>query len=283
MAYSLKYPDAPRAKVLGMGYEDLADAMEPVRDRLKAEASELLHMDSSEHCDVFRLREFDALIDEMMWLKRYGVDIITHAQATELIATSDTVFEGAQGILIDENHGFHPYTTWSDCTLKNAEELAKEAGAEVIQRTGIIRTYMTRHGPGPMAGELFGDGVAMPFLGVADFTEQHNSHNPWQLDWRVGMPDFVAWRYALLCNFASTGHSVDSLAITHADKLEGAKTWACITEGYEIEAQNAKPTLEAREEATKRMMGPMGNHPWPNYINQEKLVGHGFVAETQDR
>jgi len=38
------------------------------------------------------------------------------------------VFEGAQGVLLDEWHGFHPYTTWSTTTFANAETLLAEAG-----------------------------------------------------------------------------------------------------------------------------------------------------------
>ena len=35
------------------------------------------------------------------------------------------IFEGAQGVLLDENFGFHPHTTWSTTTFKNADELLK--------------------------------------------------------------------------------------------------------------------------------------------------------------
>ena len=38
------------------------------------------------------------------------------------------VFEGAQGVLLDEWRGFHPYTTWSTTTFGNAEALLAEAG-----------------------------------------------------------------------------------------------------------------------------------------------------------
>ncbi len=38
------------------------------------------------------------------------------------------VFEAAQGVLLDEWNGFHPYTTWSTTTLENADLLLKEAG-----------------------------------------------------------------------------------------------------------------------------------------------------------
>jgi len=64
------------------------------------------------------------------------------------------VFEGAQGVLLDEWRGFHPYTTWSTTTFENAEALLKEAGmpGEAL-RLGVTRAYLTRHGPGPFVTE----------------------------------------------------------------------------------------------------------------------------------
>ena len=46
-------------------------------------------------------------------------------------ATRATVFEGAQGVLLDEDWGFHPFTTWSRCTLANALALLADAGLPV--------------------------------------------------------------------------------------------------------------------------------------------------------
>ena len=64
------------------------------------------------------------------------------------------MFEGAQGVLLDEWHGFHPYTTWSTTTFANAETLLAEAGmAGAAQRLGVLRTTTTRHGPGPLVTE----------------------------------------------------------------------------------------------------------------------------------
>ena len=43
-----------------------------------------------------------------------------------LLRGGPRVFEGAQGVLLDEWHGFHPYTTWSTTTFANAEKLLAE-------------------------------------------------------------------------------------------------------------------------------------------------------------
>jgi adenylosuccinate synthase len=113
------------------------------------------------------------------------------------------VFEGAQGVLLDENHGFDPYTTWSTTTFANAEELLGEAGTGAgAMRMGVLRTYTTRHGPGPLVTED-------PTL---ELVERHNGAGPWQGAFRVGHFDAVAHRYAL-----DVAGGVDGLALTHLD------------------------------------------------------------------
>ncbi|OPC83706.1 adenylosuccinate synthetase [Embleya scabrispora] len=121
----------------------------------------------------------------------------------ELLRAGRVVFEGAQGVLLDEWHGFHPYTTWSTTTFAGAEALAAEAG-EGVYRLGVLRTYTTRHGPGPLPSEDAGLTAALP--------DPHNGTGRWQGAFRVGHFDAVAHRYAVaVCG------GVDGLALTHAD------------------------------------------------------------------
>src|SRR5258706_14150430 len=60
------------------------------------------------------------------------------------------VFEAAQGVLLDEWNGFHPYTTWSTTTLENADRLLGEAGHPGdLTRVGITGAPAPRPGAGP--------------------------------------------------------------------------------------------------------------------------------------
>lgn len=116
------------------------------------------------------------------------------------------VFEGAQGVLLDEWYGFHPYTTWSTTTHHNALCLLDDiAYTGDVTRLGVVRSYMTRHGAGPFVTE---DAQLVPYL-----AEPHNGNNRWQHGFRVGYPDIVALRYAL-----EVAGGVDALAITHLDQ-----------------------------------------------------------------
>jgi adenylosuccinate synthase len=121
-----------------------------------------------------------------------------HEFETRLQSHNDVIFEGAQGVLLDEWRGFHPYTTWSTCTFDNALELTGDAD---VTKLGVIRTYATRHGAGPFPTER-----------ALDLPEPHNAHGPWQGDFRRGDLDLVLLRYAV----AACG-GIDGLAVTHLD------------------------------------------------------------------
>ncbi|PBC71318.1 adenylosuccinate synthase [Streptomyces sp. TLI_235] len=120
-----------------------------------------------------------------------------------LLRTGPVIFEGAQGVLLDEWHGFHPYTTWSTTTFAHAETLLAEAGAPAAAlRLGVLRAYTTRHGPGPLPTEDKS----------LDLPEPHNGTGRWQGAFRLGHFDTPGHRYAL----AAAG-GADALALTHLD------------------------------------------------------------------
>lgn len=97
------------------------------------------------------------------------------------------IFEGAQGVLLDEWYGFHPHTTWSTTTLANACALLHEANYNgKVNRLGLTRSYSTRHGAGPLPTEEAA-------LGLAD---ARNGAGPWQGAFRIGWLDGVLLRYA---------------------------------------------------------------------------------------
>ena len=118
------------------------------------------------------------------------------------------IFEGAQGVLLDEHRGFHPHTTWSNTTLRNAEQLLGEAGyAGAVRRVGITRAYATRHGAGPFVSEDAGLTRALP--------DAANGFGAWQQGFRAGWLDLVMLRYA-----AEVAGPLDCLAVTCLDRME---------------------------------------------------------------
>lgn len=130
-----------------------------------------------------------------------AVRVTSGDEVGELADRGSLVFEGAQGVLLDQWRGFHPHTTWSTVTPDNALALLGGREATVI---GVTRTYQTRHGAGPFPTE--DQGV------LARFPERHNGAGEYQGAWRAGHLDAVLLRHAV----AACG-GVDALAVTHLD------------------------------------------------------------------
>ena len=166
------------------------------------------------------------------------VTLTDDTHLARLLRTERVVFEGAQGVLLDEWHGFHPYTTWSTTTFANAETLLAEAGRPgTALRLGVLRSYTTRHGPGPMVTEDQQLSAALP--------EPHNSHGRWQGGFRRGHFDAVAHRYALaVCGGA------DALALTHLD-APARHPQLSICESYLL--ADSEPVALSRTEARPGM------------------------------
>lgn len=159
---------------------------------------------------------FEATEDLLQAYESIHDDIFRHVTVTKEVILSliadnadNIVFEGSQGVLLDEVHGFHPNTTWSDTTNGKALAVLSEAGIakEQTETVGILRTYLTRHGDGPFP-TIFGSDDW-----ILDYPEAHNEFGRWQGNFLGGSFDLELVRYA---NKATGG--VDSISLTHCDR-----------------------------------------------------------------
>lgn len=132
----------------------------------------------------------------------------TKEQISARLSRPGTVlFEGAQGVLLDEWQGFHPHTTWSSIHPHAVNAVASSYGlGGKIEHLGILRAYLTRHGNGPFP---------TADTALATLAEPHNSEQGWQGLFRRGHPDGLLLRYAL----EITG-PLDGLLISHLDVFE---------------------------------------------------------------
>ncbi len=124
------------------------------------------------------------------------------------------IFEGAQGVLLDEYRGFHPYTTWSTVTAHHAWELVGQMDVDAVALLGITRAYTTRHGEGPLptfSAEL-----------TARLDDPGNPLNRWQGSLRCGWLDLPLLRYA-----AAAAGPLDGLVVNHLDQLAGGECLVC--------------------------------------------------------
>lgn len=83
------------------------------------------------------------------------------------------LFEGAQGLQLDQDYGAFPHVTRSSTGLRNMVAVAQEAGIGEIDVVYMTRAYATRHGAGPFAYE----DADKSWLSMVDPT---NEPNPWQ-------------------------------------------------------------------------------------------------------
>ncbi|WP_194814067.1 adenylosuccinate synthetase [Nocardia sp. XZ_19_385] len=134
-----------------------------------------------------------------------AVRIVDGGELARLARRGRLIFEGAQGVLLDEWRGFHPHTTWSTVEPRNARTMLADIGATAYT-LGVTRTYMTRHGAGPFPTED-------PSL---DIPEPHNTFGPYQGPFRRGHLDLTLLRYAI-----AACDGIDGLAVTHLDVQSG--------------------------------------------------------------
>lgn len=146
---------------------------------------------------------------------------ISSARMHRMLDSGPCVFEGAQGVLLDEDFGFHPYTTWSRTTLRNIINIG--ASLSDVVKLGVLRTYMTRHGEGPLVSQDVTLGIPEP----------HNVTGEWQGDFRVGHFDAVAYRYARNV-VESQGAQLDGLFLTHVDTADTYSNRLQICYAYDV-------------------------------------------------
>jgi adenylosuccinate synthase len=133
--------------------------------------------------------------------------------AAILNSYGDIIFEGAQGLLLDQDHEFFPHVTRSNTGLKNVAEILDDFDTVETRVDYVVRAYMTRHGSGPFPSQA-------DDLVYEDLT---NRPNPWQGSLRFGAFDTRLVVSAIKKDIAAnalTGMKT-RLVMTHTDQVAG--------------------------------------------------------------
>jgi adenylosuccinate synthase len=131
--------------------------------------------------------------------------------------------EGAQGTLLDLDHGTYPFVTSSHPTAAGAL-LGLGLGVSCTERViGVTKAFQTRVGAGPFPTELSGE-LALHLRGTGA--------NPWdEFGTTTGRPRRVGWLDMVLLRYAARINSLTELALTKLDILSGMDP-VCICVAY---------------------------------------------------
>ncbi len=131
--------------------------------------------------------------------------------------------EGAQGTLLDLDHGTYPYVTSSTPTAPGVLVGLGLGVGSVTRVVGVAKAFQTRVGEGPFPTELTGD-LALRLRGTGE--------NDWdEFGTTTGRPRRVGWLDIVLLRYAVRVNGITDLALTKLDILSGFETLQICT-GY---------------------------------------------------
>ncbi|MFL5273143.1 MAG: adenylosuccinate synthase [Anaeromyxobacteraceae bacterium] len=193
----------------GLRIRDLLDEARlarKVRERLPAVREELARLganvDLDEAAIVKRAAELGRKLapfakDASLWL--HGA----------IKAGKSLLFEGAQGTLLDVDHGTYPFVTSSNTVAGNAATGSGVGPTSIDRVIGITKAYSTRVGGGPYPSEL------------KDETGERLRQIGGEFGATTGRPRRTGWIDALALRYAARVNGLDGLAMTKLDVLTG--------------------------------------------------------------
>ncbi len=155
-------------------------------------------------------------------------------------AGTRVLFEGAQAVMLDVDHGTYPFVTSSNTVAANAATGSGVGPGAVGFVLGIAKAYATRVGAGPFPSELF------------DETGQLLGARGHEFGTVTGRPRRCGWFDAVLVRRAVRVGGISGLALTKLDVLDGFREIRLCTgyrlDGREVRHLPAAPAAQARIE-----------------------------------
>ena len=172
---------------------------------------------------------FDAVYDEAMqhaqWIEPMVADVSRELNEAHRNG-ANLLFEGAQGTLLDVDHGTYPYVTSSNCVAGNAAAGAGVGPGMLHYILGITKAYCTRVGGGPFPTELEWDKP-----GTVGY---HLSTVGAEKGVTTGRARRCGWFDAALLKRSAQVNGLSGLCITKLDVLDGLPELKLCT-GYDLD------------------------------------------------
>jgi adenylosuccinate synthase len=157
---------------------------------------------------------FQRNVERIHELSKKG--IIAFTTEEKLFSTKEWqtyIFEGAQGILLDQNFGSRPYITKSNTSSQNAIALLRANFVNVDPEIFYVsRSYLTRHGGGPF--RQFDDQYVL-----RNAMQETNAYNEHQGEFKKGYLDLDMMKFALTCDESFSNGCGKNLLLTCLDQL----------------------------------------------------------------
>ncbi|MEI7445346.1 MAG: adenylosuccinate synthase [Burkholderiales bacterium] len=205
---------------IGPAYEDkvgrravrVRDLFAP--EQLRAKVREVLDFHNFALVNYYGAQALDPdqVVDDALKLAPRVAPMVADVPAELAAATrrgDRLLFEGAQGALLDVDHGTYPYVTSSNCIAGAAAPGAGVGPQQLDYVLGIAKAYTTRVGSGPFPTELFDD------VGRHLATKGNEFGSVTGRPRRCGWFDAVAMRRSIQLN------GVSGLCVTKLDVLDG--------------------------------------------------------------
>jgi adenylosuccinate synthase len=200
------------------------------RERLSDRLREVLdyHNFALEHYFKAETVDHRQVLDQCLayadWMEPLVTDIPERIRQLRA-AGEHVMFEGAQGTLLDIDHGTYPFVTSSNTTAGGACTGSGTGPRDLDYILGITKAYTTRVGAGPFPTELFdGDG-------------EHMSKRGHEFGTTTGRPRRCGWFDAVALKRAVSINSLSALCITKLDVLDGLETLRICT-AYECNGKS---------------------------------------------
>ncbi len=140
-----------------------------------------------------------------------------------LAAKKKIILEGAQGVLLDIDHGTYPYVTSSYPSIGGACTGLGISPQSIKGVVGVFKAYTTRVGGGPLPTELnnsIGEAIR---------------ERAWEYGTTTGRPRRCGWFDAVAARYSARVNGFTSVVLTRLDVLDGFSPKICV--GYEVDGK----------------------------------------------
>lgn len=168
----------------------------------------------------------------MNGLLHSGIHFVNLLEVRDEMRRADILYEGAQGILLDINHGIYPYVSCSEATVAGIYSAGFHfAPPERVY--GVAKCYTTKVGEGPFPTELHGQEAD-------DLRKRGNEFGA-----TTGRPRRVGWLDLPALDYACKVGGITDLILTKFDILSGMEKVPVCT-AYQVTPKTPKDFFEAK-------------------------------------